>query len=374
MQHTRVHLTSWLGLGARGNVTTRLKSSRILQHVPTKKRCFSTANNLVTDKGSKPPRIWCAGDLQRSNELPALLRSSSPICARTYSQEAAERPHAQSTIDEEEAEKFRELSDTWWDECGEFQALHTLNDLRVPLIRDAAMLSRRDGGQKGASSPQIAAPLQGHLILDVGCGGGILTEPLARLGATVTGVDMVEENISMARKHASHDPAIRGHLKYIHGTAEDLVGTESGTFDVVVASEVLEHVSDVEQVVSTCVDLAKPGGSVIFTTINKTMASYVLAIVGAEDILRVVPHGTHNWEKFIPPENLQELLEHYGCDVKLVNGMMYNPLTHRWSWTDILACNYAIHAIKSGEPTPTERQNVEPQEEEIELKESSHER
>ncbi|XP_033635143.1 ubiquinone biosynthesis O-methyltransferase, mitochondrial-like isoform X1 [Asterias rubens] len=248
-----------------------------------------------------------------------------------------------TTVVEEEILKFRRLSESWWDENGAFQALHSLNDLRIPLIRDGLVRKGQGSGQTLAR-PQ---PLTDSVILDVGCGGGILSEPLARLGARVTGIDAALENIEVAQQHASHDPLLHRGLRYMCITAEELLETERGVFDAVVASEVLEHVSDVEGLVATCSQLTKPGGSIFFTTINKTWLSYALAVIGAEDIARVVPHGTHDWTKFIPPDDLQRFLEANDCNMRLVHGMILNPITMRWSWGSPKACNYAIHAIKN---------------------------
>ncbi|XP_022082569.1 ubiquinone biosynthesis O-methyltransferase, mitochondrial-like isoform X2 [Acanthaster planci] len=207
-----------------------------------------------------------------------------------------------TTVDEEEVAKFRSLVQSWWDVNGEFQALHSLNDLRVPLIRDG--LVKRNGCQSLLSSQ----PLADTFILDVGCGGGILSEPLARLGATVIGIDAASENIQVAREHASHDRLLWKRINYICATAEELLSTNGEAFDAVIASEVLEHVSNVEGLVATCSQLTKPAGSIFFTTINKTWLSFALAIVGAEDIAGVVPSGTHDWNKFIPPQDLQRFL------------------------------------------------------------------
>ncbi|XP_038049321.1 ubiquinone biosynthesis O-methyltransferase, mitochondrial-like isoform X2 [Patiria miniata] len=250
-----------------------------------------------------------------------------------------------TTVDEKEVAKFRSLFESWWDVNGEFQALHSLNDLRVPLIRDGLV------NQFGSQSLVSSQPLTDTVILDVGCGGGILSEPLARLGATVTGIDAASENISVAREHASHDPLLQKRLKYICTTAEELLSNEEGGFDAVVASEVLEHVSNVESLVATCAQLTKPGGSVFFTTINKTWLSYALAVVGAEEIARVVPSGTHDWNKFIPPQDLQGFLHACNCQTRLVHGMIFNPVTQRWFWGTPKACNYAIHAVKNEEAT-----------------------
>jgi len=251
------------------------------------------------------------------------------------------RPKAQTTIDEEEISHFSALSSLWWDEGGEFEALHTLNELRIPLIRDALM------NVKPLDEYRADKPLDGFWILDVGSGGGILSEPLARLGAHVIGLDAAEENIKIAQAHLMHDPAIKDNLKYIHSTVEDIVESQAGKFDAVIASEVLEHVADVNTFVSSVCQLVRPGGSVFFTTINKTPLSYALGIVVAEHLLKLVSPGTHDWNKFISPVDLQYILERNHFSTRLVHGMWYNPLSKHWSWAKDTSINYAIHAVKA---------------------------
>ncbi|PVD28163.1 hypothetical protein C0Q70_10748 [Pomacea canaliculata] len=262
-----------------------------------------------------------------------------------------QRPIAQTTISEEEVNKFSKLAELWWDESGEFEALHTMNELRVPLIRDALVSVRQD-----ASDSKIKAthPLEGNKILDVGSGGGILTEvnivafkPLARLGAFVIGVDASEENIKTAQAHIMHDQKLAQNIKYIQAAVEDLVPTEEESFDAVIASEVVEHVADASTFIRSCCQLVKPGGSIFITTLNKTLLSLALGVYGAETLLRLVPPGTHDWNKFISPTDLQFLLSKNKFSTRLLHGMMYNPLTKRWSWVNDTSINYAIHAVKS---------------------------
>ncbi|XP_060070437.1 ubiquinone biosynthesis O-methyltransferase, mitochondrial-like [Ylistrum balloti] len=271
------------------------------------------------------------------SRLPTVSLTNIRCCNNEDVKEKPWRPVAQTTIDEEEREKFQMLSSLWWNELGEFQALHTMNELRVPMIRDALT---------GETFTPTASPLKGMQILDVGCGGGLLAEPLARLGAQVIGVDMVEDNIKTAQSHLVDDPSIRGRVKYIQAAVEDLVGSEERKFDAVVASEVVEHVADLESFLSSCCSLLKPGGSLFITTINKTQLSRGLAVFAAEKLLRLVPDGTHDWEKFVPPDDLQYLLETNGLTTRLVHGLLYNPLTCRWSWVKDTSMNYALHAVK----------------------------
>ncbi|CAL1610573.1 unnamed protein product [Knipowitschia caucasica] len=266
---------------------------------------------------------------------------------------------SQSTVDPNEVKRFRSLASKWWDEEGEFAALHAMNDLRVPFIRDN-LLNVHEGRQTGK-------PLAGLKILDVGCGGGLLTEPLGRLGASVLGIDPVEDSIGTAQLHSSFDPDLRHSVRYRACTLEELTseGAEAdpeaqGRFDAVVASEVVEHLADLETFVYCCSDVIKPGGSLFITTLNKTNLSWLLGIVVAENVLRIVPQGTHEWEKFICPEELERLLESNGFSVQSVKGMLYNPITGAWSWTDSTAINYGLHAVKLGDHLPRHQTDEDP--------------
>lgn len=247
-----------------------------------------------------------------------------------------------TTIDQEEVDKFSRLANHWWDETGEFGPLHTMNDLRIPLVRDALASS--------SSSGSVCLPLSGVKILDVGCGGGILSEPLARLGAEVTGLDASEENIEVAKRHAALDESISLRLRYECSTVENFSLQEPEKYDGVVASEIIEHVANQPQFVTSCCQLVRPGGSIFLTTINRTWLSYWLAIIAAERILRIVPEGVHDWNKFIPPEDLQCLLQKENFKTVLVRGMTLNPLNLRWSWFSDTSINYAIHAVKTVPP------------------------
>ncbi|NWV22511.1 COQ3 protein, partial [Origma solitaria] len=245
-----------------------------------------------------------------------------------------------SSVDSKEVKKFQLLAHKWWDEEGEYAALHSMNDIRVPFIRDT-LLSM-------SSNYHLGNPLSGIKILDVGCGGGLLSEPLGRLGASVTGIDPVEDNIRTADRHKSFDPVLDKRIQYKSSSLEEIVEESMETFDVIVASEVVEHVADLEMFIKCCSQVLKPEGSLFITTINKTQLSYVLGIVVAEKIMGIVPEGTHEWEKFVPPEELERILESNGFSVKTVNGMLYNPLSGSWGWMESTSLNYAVHAVKSG--------------------------
>lgn len=245
-----------------------------------------------------------------------------------------------STVDEEEVERFSRLADNWWDESGEFGALHSMNDLRIPLIRDGLLTS-------SSSDRSTSLPLKGLKILDVGCGGGILCEPLARLGADVTGVDASEENIKAAKLHASYSPSLVERLRYECTTVEELSASEPEVYDGVVASEVIEHVANQTQFLKSCGDLVKPGGSIFLTTMNQTQLSYWLAIFAAERIFRIVPEGIHDWNKFISPDKIHHHLERENFKTVAVRGMTVNPLNFHWCWIENTSVNYAMHAVKA---------------------------
>ncbi|XP_057690307.1 ubiquinone biosynthesis O-methyltransferase, mitochondrial [Corythoichthys intestinalis] len=277
----------------------------------------------------------------------------------THHQVSSRSVH-QTTVDPGELKRFQALAIKWWDENGEFKALHAMNDLRVPFIRDNLLNAQK------AQDP--GKPLAGLRVLDVGFGGGLLTEPLGRMGATVLGIDPVEESIGTAQLHSSYDPNLAERVSYRTCTLEELsadvaeeeAGRGDVLFDAIVASEVVEHLADLETFIFCCNHVLKPGGSLFITTINKTNLSYALAIVAAEQILSIVPRGTHDWEKFISPVELERHLESNGFSVQSVQGMMYNPLSGAWSWINSTAVNYALHAVKLAEESQPGPQTGKP--------------
>ncbi|XP_051853400.1 ubiquinone biosynthesis O-methyltransferase, mitochondrial [Antechinus flavipes] len=261
------------------------------------------------------------------------------------------RLHSTSTtVDPNEMKTFQALAYKWWDEQGEYAPLHSMNDLRVPFIRDNLL--------KMITNHHLESPLSGMKILDVGCGGGLLCEPLGRLGALVTGIDPLNENIKTAQQHKSFDPILDKRIQYKACSLEDIVEDTAETFDAVVASEVVEHVNDLETFIQCCCQVLKPGGSLFLTTINKTHLSYALGIIFAEQIAGIVPKGTHTWEKFVSPEELESLLESNGLLVQTITGMLYNPFSGYWRWTEHTNLNYAAHAIKSSAKVETEEHHT----------------
>ena len=205
-----------------------------------------------------------------------------------------------STVNNEEIDKFRKMSSDWWNPNGVCKPLHSMNKLRVPLVRDGLI-------ETGLVDPAVAdsdKPLKGLRILDVGCGAGILSEALARIGADVTGIDACHDNIEVATLHAKHDGGL-DNLKYVCTTIEEHADSHSDSYDAVVASEVIEHVDNQEMFVSKCSAVCRVSGSVYMTTLSRTQLSWLVAIVGAEYVLGLLPRGTHDWDKFITPKDLR---------------------------------------------------------------------
>jgi 2-polyprenyl-6-hydroxyphenyl methylase/3-demethylubiquinone-9 3-methyltransferase len=244
------------------------------------------------------------------------------------------RAHAGS-VDTAEVERFSRMAARWWDPKGPMAALHKLNPVRVGYIRDrVAEHFGRDGKKLDC--------LKGLRVLDIGCGAGILSEPLARLGAVMVGADPAEENIDVARMHADESELT---IDYRATTAETLA--EAGErFDVVLAMEVVEHVVDVSEFVATCVSMVKPGGLMVAATLNRTLKSFALAIVGAEYVLRWVPRGTHQWDKFVTPQELEGAIERSGMRVIAERGVIFNPLADRWQLSSDMDVNYMLAAAK----------------------------
>jgi 2-polyprenyl-6-hydroxyphenyl methylase/3-demethylubiquinone-9 3-methyltransferase len=241
-----------------------------------------------------------------------------------------------TTIDPAEVARFDKIAETWWDPKGPMKVLHKFNPVRLGYIRDEAC--RRFG-----RDPRSARSLEGISILDVGCGGGVLSEPLARLGATVTGLDPAPTNISVAQLHAERAGVS---VDYRNETVEAVVA-RAETFDMVLAMEVVEHVADRQAFVSACTQAVKPGGSLAMATINRTLRSFASAIVGAEYILGWLPKGTHEWDKFVTPEELRAAIEAAGFRVDDLKGVAYSPLRDSWTLSRDTAVNYMLLASKA---------------------------
>lgn len=241
-----------------------------------------------------------------------------------------------TTIDADEVARFDTIAETWWDPKGPMKVLHRFNPVRLAYIRDEAC-------RRFDRDPRSARSLEGLTILDVGCGGGVLSEPLARLGATVTGLDPAPTNIAVAKRHAER-AAIP--VDYRNETVESVVANAE-TFDIVLAMEVVEHVADVEAFVTACGKAVKPGGVFAMATLNRTLRSFALAIVGAEYLLRWLPKGTHDWDRFVTPDELSNAIETAGLTVTDRQGVTYNPLTGTWSLSPDMAVNYMLLAART---------------------------
>jgi 2-polyprenyl-6-hydroxyphenyl methylase/3-demethylubiquinone-9 3-methyltransferase len=248
----------------------------------------------------------------------------------------SEMQRAASTIDEGEVAKFQAMAEEWWDPTGKFKPLHMMNPCRLDYItRQIAAEFQRD--LSGAAS------FAGLRILDIGCGGGLLAEPMARLGAEVVGADAAERNIPVAQLHAQQSGL---DIDYRHTTAEAL--SEAGEqFDAVLNMEVVEHVSDPLAYLTACRELLKPGGLQICSTLNRNPKSYVMAIIGAEHVMRWLPKGTHDWKKFITPDELYDLLQQAGLEPVDRKGFVFNPISWKWSISDRdLSVNYVTASRK----------------------------
>jgi 2-polyprenyl-6-hydroxyphenyl methylase/3-demethylubiquinone-9 3-methyltransferase len=243
---------------------------------------------------------------------------------------------ASASVDAEEVSRFAALSDEWWAEDGPMAPLHKLNPVRLAWIKGEI------AGHFGRDAKAVDA-LSGLRILDIGCGGGILTEPLSRMGAIVTGIDPSPEVVAAARLHAGQQDLT---VDYRTTTAEDLAG-QSERFDVVTALEVVEHVIDIGAFTATCASLVKPGGMMIVSTINRTPKAFLLAIVGAEYVLRWLPRGTHTYDKLVTPDELRAALSAAGLAPAAETGVMYIPFADEFRLTAGLDVNYMMTATRT---------------------------
>ena len=228
-------------------------------------------------------------------------------------------------IDQNEVNKFAEIAENWWDPTGDFKPLHVINPLRANYIDSKSSLKNLK-------------------VLDVGCGGGLLAEALNAKGAHVTGIDVTEANIEVARLHAAK---MELDITYKLITAEEMVKTEPESFDVVACLEVIEHVPDPGQLIKACSDLLRPDGQMFLSTLNRNPRSFVTAILGAEYIFNILPKGTHEWSKFIKPSELERHMRNAGIKLIESKGMFYNPIFHTANLNDDLGVNYMMHGSKN---------------------------
>ena len=237
-----------------------------------------------------------------------------------------------------EVERFAAIAAQWWDPRGKFAPLHRLNPVRLAFIREQALA-------RFGRDARARAPFEGLRLLDIGCGGGLLSEPMARLGFAVTGADASEKNIGTASAHAAQSGLLDGEgaITYRAATAEALVA-EGQSFDVVLNMEVVEHVADVAAYLEACARLVKPGGLTFVATLNRTLKSLALAKIGAEYVLGWLPRGTHDWNRFVPPAELEKSLERAGLNILKTQGVSFDPLSWDWKLSSDVDVNYMIVA------------------------------
>ena len=229
-------------------------------------------------------------------------------------------------VDSQEIDKFNSIASSWWDKEGEFKPLHKLNPVRLSFIEEKSQ------------------GINGKTIVDIGCGGGILAESMAKLGAKVTGIDLAQDSLDVAKLHALESGLTN--VDYQNINAEAFAAENSEQFDLVTCMEMLEHVPDPEAIVAAAAKACKPNGKVFFSTLNKTAKSYLLSIIGAEKILKLVPEGTHEFDKFIKPAQLIAYAEAHGLKVKQAIGLHYNPFTEQFSLKPSVDVNYILYCEK----------------------------
>ena len=239
-----------------------------------------------------------------------------------------------SSVNKKEIEKFSNMADEWWDPHGKFKPLHKFNPIRIKYIKENIIRQFKIKNKN--------KPLSGINILDIGCGGGLLSEPMCRLGANVTGIDASTKNVKISKLHAKKENL---KINYICSSPEKL--KISKKFDVILNMEIVEHVEDISFFLKSCSKLLNKNGLMFVATINKTLKSYVFAIVGAEYVLRWLPIGTHDWEKFVKPEELKEILSKNNLSLKKFDGMHFNIIKDEWSITNNLSVNYIAKFLKN---------------------------
>jgi 2-polyprenyl-6-hydroxyphenyl methylase/3-demethylubiquinone-9 3-methyltransferase len=249
-------------------------------------------------------------------------------------QEAIAAPST-NTVDPTEIARFAALAEAWWDPDGKFKPLHRLNPLRLGFLRERLI------GHFGRDSGSLC-PFQGLRLLDIGCGGGLVAEPMARLGFTVTGIDAAAEIVLTARSHAEQ----AGLAIDYRATAAETLAASGERFDVVLAMEIIEHVADLGAFLAAAAALVRPGGAFVAATLNRTAKSYLFAVVGAEYVLGWLPRGTHEWRRFVRPSELAAGLRRNGLRAREIAGVTYNPIADRWSLNRDLDVNYMVYAVR----------------------------
>ena len=239
-----------------------------------------------------------------------------------------------NTINKKEVEKFSKIAEEWWNPNGKFKPLHKFNPIRISYIKENIIKTFNLNNEK--------TPLKNIKILDVGCGGGLLAEPMCRLGATVTAIDASEKNINVAKLHAKKNKL---NINYICTSPEKF--KIENKFDVILNMEIVEHVEDINFFLKSCSKLLKKNGIMFVATLNKTLKSYIFAIVGAEYILRWLPIGTHEWEKFVKPDELVKILNINNVKLDRIDGMKFNPISDKWKISEDKSVNYIAKFIKN---------------------------
>jgi len=240
-----------------------------------------------------------------------------------------------TTINKEEIQKFSKLADEWWDVNGKFKPLHMFNPIRIEYILD--QITKHFKLER-----KTKLPLKNLEILDIGCGGGLISEPMARLGGNVTGIDAAEKNIKIASLHSKESNL---KIRYLENSPEQL--KEKEKFDIILNLEIVEHVENLDLYLQSCHDLLKRNGLMFTATINRTLISYIKAIIGAEYVLRWLPIGTHDWNKFVKPEELQKKLTDKKFTTNNIKGLEFNPIFNKWKQSDNLSVNYIICSSKN---------------------------
>ena len=239
-----------------------------------------------------------------------------------------------NTINKKEIEKFSKIAEEWWNPNGKFKPLHKFNPIRISYIKENII--------KSFKLEQIKTPLRNIKILDIGCGGGLLSEPMHRLGAEVTAIDASEKNIEVAKLHAKKNNL---KINYLNTSPEKFI--ESEKFDVILNLEIVEHVENVDLYFESCAKLLKKNGLMFTATLNRTFISFLKAIIGAEYILRWLPIGTHDWNKFLKPQEIEKKISNLSFSTKEIKGLEFNPINQKWKRSDNLSVNYIITSIKN---------------------------